>query len=320
MVMGRVGAEVGDAGASTPRLPVGMTAAARSEIDNALGISLTDAMTKSDATDAPLRHVTRQGRVVFIPEGCRSVESPYDLVVHFHGAPTSLEPTYERSGIGGVLAIFNLGIGSGKYEDTFAPRGAFEDALSRLSDVVAELCPGASRVHRRIALSAWSAGYGAIWRVLDRQNLADRIDAVLLADGLHAGFEPDRKAQRVVNGDQLAAFSLFADRAAAGEKLLAITHSSIIPPYASTTETANFLLTQQNIPRIAQNAPGPRPGMLLTSKADRGAFHVQGYAGNDPPAHCDHLHAMGDTLFPYLRDSWSRKSLTKPAPAPAATR
>jgi hypothetical protein len=71
---------------------------------------------------------------------------------------------------------------------------------------------------------------------------------------------------------------------------------------------------QQNIPRVSQNAAGPRPGMMLQSRADRGAFHVQGYAGNDPPAHCDHLHAMGDTLFPYLRDLWSRKSLTKRLP------
>ena len=172
MVMGRVGAEVGDNAASMPRVPMGMTTPARSEIDNALGISLNDALTKSDATDAPVRQVTRQGRVVFIPEGCRSVESPYDLVVHFHGAPTSLEPTYERSGIGGVLAIFNLGLGSGKYEDAFADKAAFDEALSRVGDVVAELCPGASQVQRRVALSAWSAGYGAIWKILDRQALA----------------------------------------------------------------------------------------------------------------------------------------------------
>jgi hypothetical protein len=314
MVMGRVGAEVGDSGASMPRVPMGMTTPARSEIDNALGISLNDALTKSDATDAPIRHVTRQGRVVFIPEGCRSVESPYDLVVHFHGAPTSLEPTYERSGIGGVLAIFNLGLGSGKYEDTFADKAAFDDALARVGDVVAELCPGASHVQRRVALSAWSAGYGAVWKILDRQALANRVDAVLLADGLHAGFEPDHKAQRVVNSAQMAAFSLYADRAAAGEKLLAITHSSIATPYASTTETSSFLLMQQNIPRVSQNAPGPRPGMTLISRADRGDFHVQGYTGGDAPAHCDHLHAMGETLFPYLRDVWSRKSLTKAPP------
>ena len=320
MVMGRVGAEVGDKGARLPRVPVGMTTAARSEIDNALGISLNDALTKSDATDAPLRHVTRQGRVVFIPEGCRSVESPYDLVVHFHGAPTSLEPTYEKSGIGGVLAIFNLGIGSGAYEDAFSPRGAFEEALARVADVVAERCPGASKVQRRIALTGWSAGYGAIWKVLDRQVLADRVDAVLLADGLHAGFEPDRKAQRQVNAAQMAAFSLYADRAAAGEKLFAMTHSSIMTPYASTTETSNFLLMQQNVPRVAHDTFGPRPGMQLLSRADRGGLHVQGYTGNDPPAHCDHLHAMGETLFPYLRDLWSRTPLSESAAAAARLR
>jgi hypothetical protein len=319
MVMGRVGAEVGE-GAAMPRVPTGMTTPARSEIDNALGISLNDALTKSDATDAAVRQVTRQGRVVFVPEGCRSVETPYDLVVHFHGAPTSLEPIYARSGVGGVLAIFNLGLGSGKYEEAFADKGAFDDALSRIADVVADLCPGAARVQRRIALSAWSAGYGAVWKILDRERLANRVDAVLLADGLHAGFEPDSKSQRVVNSAQMAAFSLYADRAVAGQKLFAVTHSSITTPYASTTETSNYLLMQQNIARVGQNTPGPRPGMVLLNRADRGDFHVLGYSGNDAPAHCDHLHAMGETLFPYLRDSWSRKSLSSSGSEPSAAR
>ncbi|MFZ5894535.1 MAG: hypothetical protein ACOY0T_25960 [Myxococcota bacterium] len=303
-VVGRVGGDKGAGAPSMPSVPVGMTAAARAELDRAIGATLDNQAPKA-AADAPQRRVTHGGRVVFIPNGCSSVQKPFDLVVHFHGAPTAMEPAFDKSGVGGVLAILNLGIGSGAYEDAFQSPGSFKDLLTRVTTVVGEMCPGASTSLGRIALSGWSAGYGAIWHIIDRQANADRIDAVLLSDGLHTGFEPDKKRERVVNSATMAAFTLFADRAVTGEKLFAITHSSIMTPYASTTETASFLLQQENVARVPLNEQGPRPNMIQTSRADRGSLHVMGYAGNDKPDHCDHLHAIGDTLFPYLRARWA---------------
>ncbi|HET9954861.1 MAG TPA: hypothetical protein VFQ61_10170 [Polyangiaceae bacterium] len=304
--VGRVGGDAGVVPGGTPVVPTGMTAAARAELDRAVGVAAAELAPRE--VSPPLRKVTLGGRVISIPEGCRSVEKPYNLVIHFHGAPTSMEPAFEKSGIGGVLAILNLGIGSGKYEDAFQAPSAYPELLRRVSEVVREMCPGADASGRfkHVALSAWSAGYGSVWRILDRQNHADQVDAVLLADGLHAGFEPDGERTRTVNSAQMAAFALYADRAASGEKLFAITHSSILTPYASTTETSSYLLEQENVARVALNAQGPRANMMLISRGDRGNFHVQGYAGNDKPDHCDHLHAIGDTLFPYLRERWSR--------------
>jgi hypothetical protein len=305
LVVGRVGAEIGTGTAGVSALPTGMTTAARSELDRAVGASLED-VPATTAADQPVRRVTHGGRVIFIPDGCASVQKPFDLVVHFHGAPTSLEPSFDKSGIGGVLAIVNLGIGSGAYEDAFQAPAAFNQFVSRVSEVVGEMCPGAATGIKRIALTGWSAGYGAVWRILDRQAGADRVDAVLLSDGMHVGFEPDKKRERVVNAAAMAPFTLYADRAVNGEKLFAITHSSIVTPYASTTETASFLLQQENVARIPQNTQGPRATMTLLNRADRGSFHVLGYAGNDKPDHCDQLHAMGETLFPYLRERWAR--------------
>jgi len=304
-VVGRVGGDVGAGTSASPSLPVGMTTAARAELDRAVGVAL-DVQAPRAQADAPMRRVTHGGRVIFIPNGCSSVQKPYDLVVHFHGAPTAMEPAFDKSGVGGVLAILNLGIGSGAYEDAFQSPGSFKELLTRVTSVVSEMCPGASMGLGRIALSSWSAGYGAIWHIIDRQANAERIDAVLLSDGLHVGFEPDKQRERLVNSASMAAFTLFADRAVNGDKLFAITHSSIVTPYASTTETASYLLQQENIARIPLNEQGPRPNMFQTSRADRGALHVMGYAGNDKPDHCDQLHAIGDTLFPYLHDRWAR--------------
>lgn len=302
MVVGRVGAEIGTTGPNLPPVPTGMTEAARGELDRALGLALTDSAVQPSESR---RRVTRGGRVVFIPHGCESLGTSYDLLIHFHGAPTAMEPAFEKSGIRGVLAVLNLGIGSGKYEEAFQVPGSFAELVHRISEVASDICPGSHASVRRVALSGWSAGYGAIWRILDRQLDADRVDAVLLADGLHAGFEPDKERQRVVNWPQMAAFMLYADRAVDREKLMAITHSSITTSYASTTETAGFLLQQLDIPKQVAGTPGPRPDMTLLYRAGRGAFYVQGYSGNDKPAHCDHLHAISDTLFPLLRERWA---------------
>ena len=304
LLIGRVGAEVVGGSGKAPEMPSGMTSSAKTEMDRAIGAMLEREDQQGRGTDAPQRRVSH-GRVVYIARGCSSVQKDFDILVHLHGAPTAMEPAFDHSGIDGVLVMLNYGIGSGAYEDAFQMPRSFPDFLASVNQEIRDMCPAAAGF-RRIALSGWSAGYGGVWRIIDRSANADRVDAVLLSDGLHAGFEPDKERQRVVNGAQMAAYTLFADRAVNGEKLFAITHSSIVTPYASTTETSSYLLQQENLQRTPVAEPGPRPNMLLTSRADRGHFHVRGYAGNDKPDHCDHLHAIGDTLLPYLRERWAR--------------
>lgn len=308
LVVGKVGEELGGTDDAFVQLSSGMTAPARQELDRALSLTLTDEPAAFDpALDSPRRMVTR-GRVVYVPGGCRSVAEPYDLMVHFHGAPQVVEPAFERSGIDGVLVTINLGVGSGAYEDAYQARGSYDALLAGVRATVRNLCPGAAAESGRVALSGWSAGYGAIRRIIDRAEDARRVDAVLLADGLHAGFEGSKYARKV-DPTAMAPFTLFADEAVAGKKLFAITHSSIQTPYASTTETASFLLDVQNVERVTGSTPGPRPGMTLKLSADRGDFHVRGYSGDDKAAHCDHLHAFGDTLLPYLRERWEKPAL-----------
>jgi hypothetical protein len=256
------------------------------------------------ALDEPVRFTTRRGRVVNMPDGCRTVGQPYDLVVFFHGAPTAVEPAFERSGIDGVLFIMNLGAGSGRYEQTFEWPGSFAQLLEGAKAAVASACPNAVPEIRRVALSGWSAGYGAIWRILEREIDDRRIDAVLLSDGLHAGFV-EEGSQRDVNPAQLAPFALFADAAVKNERLFAVAHTAIVPPdYASTTETANYLLRSVGAVRSPVHLEGPRPQMVQSSRASLGSFHVLGFDGGDEAAHCDQLHAVGETLFPLLRAHW----------------
>ena len=104
----------------------------------------------------------------------------------------------------------------------------------------------------------------------------------------------------------LARLSILADEAIAGHKLFAVTHSSIQTPYASTTETAEFLLDTEGLTVDRREQPGPRPGMTLTSRADREGFHMRGFSGDDKAAHCDHLFAFGELLLTPLRERWEK--------------
>ncbi len=297
LVVGKLGGESAHA-----QLGGGLMDPARAKLDQTLEVAFQEPLSFDLALDTPKRRVAPGSRVISLTGGCRAAQQPYDLLIHFHGAPAVLEAAFEKSGIDGVLVVYNWGIGSGKYEDAFQAPGAFAGLLTRLEQGVRELCPTAASP-KRIGLSGWSAGYGAIWRILDRSADAVRIDSVLLSDGLHAGFVGDERA-REVNPAQMAAFTLFADQAVQDKRLFAITHSSIATPYASTTETSGFLLDAEGVSRKQMNAPGPRLDMQLTSAADRGSFHVRGFSGMDKAAHANQLYAFGELLLPYLHERW----------------
>src|SRR5688572_13972652 len=136
------------------QLSDGLTQPAIAEIDRALGFGLAPEAPPFDPKlDAPKRVVTPSGRVIFMPNGCRTAGRPWDLLVHFHGAPTSVEPAFERSGIDAVLGIVNLGIGSGAYETALQLPGTFDELVTRFTVAARELCPGTNAKPRRIALS-----------------------------------------------------------------------------------------------------------------------------------------------------------------------
>jgi hypothetical protein len=297
MVVGKLGGQ-----GPTEQLNAGLLAPARAELDRSLITSFEVPREFEPELDTPKRRVAPGSRVISLTAGCRSVQEPYDLLIHFHGAPNQLETAFEKSGIDGALVVYNWGIGSGAYEEPFAAPGSFGQVVASITAGIRELCPAAA-TPKRFALSAWSAGYGAVWRILDRVNDAAKIDSVLLSDGLHAGFVGNER-ERNVNPAQMAAFELFADQAVQDKRLFAITHSTIGTPYASTTETSTYLLDAEGVPRIHVSMPGPRPDMELTSMADRGSFHVRGFAGMDKPAHCNQLYAFGDLLLPYLKERW----------------
>jgi hypothetical protein len=152
-----------------------------------------------------------------------------------------------------------------------------------------------------ISLTSWSAGYGAVREILQVPEHYVRVERVLLIDGLHTDYADGRPSSGPSLESQLGTAGLeiflqFAREAVAGRKRLIVTHSEIFPgTYASTTETADWLLTQLGVPRKRVLRWGPM-GTQQLSEARSGRFLLMGYAGNTAPDHVDQLHALPDFL------------------------
>ncbi len=257
------------------------------------------------------------GGVMSIPASFHSSDGAYDLVVFFHGNTSLVEESFATAKVNTVVLIYNLGIGSGVYEDKFNVPSLMPEILERVKTTMANR--GLENPHmRRLGLAAWSAGYGAVVRLLDQPGMQDKVDSVILLDGIHVGYMQDG---RTLDPLRLKAFSDYAKRAAAGEKLFFITHSNIVPTgYAGTRETSDALLKEVGISReklsdtpvmptltslvgvVAKDRVKPlRP----VSQAQKGLLTVRGYTGETPEDHMSHLMQMSETALPALVERWS---------------
>lgn len=218
------------------------------------------------------------------------------LIIHFQGQPWVAEVAATRRKDDAAVITAYLGAGSSRYAKPFEDSDSFSNLLA-----AAAVARDANRPMEfgPIILSGFSAGYGAIRRILRTPANWDRVDAIVLVDGMHAGYEPGKKDNGKpgpVDGKDLDVFVEFAQQAVAGKKQMVVTHSTIFPgTFASTTETADFLLAQLGLKRRPVLKWGPL-GMQQISHARTGKFELLGFAGNSAPDHIDHYHALATWL------------------------
>lgn len=229
----------------------------------------------------------------------------YDLIVHFHGLGKIQEGNLEKTRINAAVVSINLGAGTDHYSSAFRDPQSFPKLLAETHDelVKSGRIPANARLGR-LALSAWSAGYVSVERVMSEATNAEKIDAVLLADGFFTSFTDKKK--RTINTKPLDRFVRLAELAERDEKLFAITHSAIpTADYPSMDEVCGKFLELLSVPKAPSKLVGPR-NMHETYAADRGSFHLKGYEGVTAKDHIDQIRAMGETLWPYLRERWEK--------------
>lgn len=260
-------------------------------------------------TERALPGVTRRiggpgGRPVEVFVPARGTgNGTFDLVVHFHGAAWLAHQAVASADGRAVAAAVNLGAGSAAYGRPFAEPAAFDSLLTAIGREVSAARGRTARA-RRITLSGFSAGYGAIRAILREPKHFTVVSGVLLLDGIHASYSPEGTvvaAGGAIDTTNLDSFLAYARAAARGDKRFVITHSEIFPgTFASTTECTNWLLGALGVPRKPVLRWGPR-GMQQLSEARQGGFEVLGFAGNSAPDHIDHLHAMPELLTRTLK-------------------
>lgn len=261
----------------------------------------TRAHARVEAADRPgirlqVTDVLPQPVHVFIPPDRRR-SGPMRLLVHFHGAAFVAEHAVSQSPERYVLAAVNLGAGSRVYDRAFSAPSLFDELLAAIRLGIQPHVRNAEL--STIVLSGFSAGHGAIRAILREPRHEARVSAVLLLDGLHTGYLPDRKVLAdggALDERHLASFLRFARAAIAGEKRFVVTHSEIFPgTFASTTETTDHLIRGLGLRRTPVLEWGPL-GMQLLSTVEQGRLLILGFAGNSAPDHVDHFHAMDHFL------------------------
>jgi hypothetical protein len=254
------------------------------------------------------------GALVVLPDFA-SADGAFDLVVHFHGATDLLVQSLGAVKLNAVVVVVNLGLTSRSYEDTFGYTELFPVLLDQAKKVMAKRRLRDPSI-RRLALSAFSAGFGAVKRILDRPGVLDQVDAVLLYDGIHTSYDEHRK----LDLRPLQSLLALGRAAVQGDKLLFVTHSEIpTVDYGSTSQTTDLLLQELEVPRIPggdtpawPDLPAVRGGvsandrrpLVPRSRAEKGSLFVRGYGGDRAPNHMSHVLQMASTALPKLAERW----------------
>jgi hypothetical protein len=236
----------------------------------------------------------------------------FDVIFHFHAGKFA-QKEYCAESNGAVLVSLNYGAGTEPYAKAFNDPKRFGAMVDEVLALMRARTGNPKLVIHRTSLFAWSAGYASIGRILT-QGYYDRIDTVVLLDGLHTNYL-NKIPKRViklglpyphhvdVNG--LGTFIRFAQDAAAGKKEFVFTHSSIVPPgYASTTETATELINIVKAQKVEEQVPAIR-NLTRYYHADVGNFHIRGFTGTTKEAHIAHVHMVGDVLHDFVVPRWT---------------
>jgi hypothetical protein len=308
--------------------PLESSLAARADLaPAAFAIETPVARAPAEPREAPKRadaSLDRSGEspikshVLFLPPSFSSADGAFDVVIFFHGHRPIVRESFERANLDAAVISVNLGEGARLYEQAFVAPGGLAGLLARAPQILEKRGLRDARV-RRIALASWSAGYGAILRILAQPEHAQRVDAVMLLDGLHARRLPDSGA---IDAQDLAPFAVFAERAARGEALMIVTHNDIVPEradLASVTASVELLLDRLDLERTPDARPVLPPSLTAiegvyssrkrfelssASVARRKGFVVRGFAGRTPEDHIAQLLALGPLALEPLGERW----------------
>lgn len=230
---------------------------------------------------------------LFVPDDYTSDGNQVDLLVHFHGNSQTVWNNAAYANLNAVIVTVNYSGLSSAYSNPFADTTLFQQLLDDAQSTLAVQPDfGSNTAWDHLAVSSFSAGYGAVRSILRTPTYFEAIDSLLAADSLYATTSSDGTALN----SQMADYKAFASRAAAGDKRFIFTHSEVPTfTYESTAETGDELLQHLNLTPQASDAEGLGP-LRFYREAEQGNFKLWGARGADGEGHLNHLRYLGEWL------------------------
>ena len=249
----------------------------------------TRAHPRLEKTVPPGQRIQLELGTMFITEKIQATRQAR-LLLFFHGGDWIPELAVSKQRNMAVIAV-QAGAGSSSYEQLFADP-------ARFPGLIAEAESRSGLKYSEIDLGGWSAGCGALRKILNDPPSYQRVNGVLCIDGVHTGYvsgKPGPQESEIDTGN-LQIWLQFGRDAIAGKKRLILTHTEIFPgTFASTTETADWLLREWGMTPQPVVRWGPMQTQIL-SDVGAGGLRVVGFAGNSAPDHVDQLHSLPEFL------------------------
>ena len=231
---------------------------------------------------------------VFVPTGYTpQAGGKYNLLVHFHGDPQTVWNNAKYADLDAVIVTVNYSGLSSAYSTPFATTSLFQQILNETNTKLASLPAfGAATSLDHLSVSSFSAGYGAVQRILAVPNYFNAIDSLLAADSLYATTAGDGTPL----DSQMVNYKAFATAAAAGNKRFIFTHSQVLThTYENTMETGNELLSHLGLSTTPTSATG-LGDLRFYRTAELGGFSLYGALGATGDDHLSHLRYIGQWL------------------------
>ena len=255
----------------------------------------------------------RKDVAVHLPKSLALRNGEFDLVIHFHGPHAATMTAFDDAGLDAAIVSVNLGDGGTRY-GAAASDPALVDRLVAFAEHEVDARAQGAKVGR-IALSSWSAGFGAVREILKRPHDSARVDAVLLADGLFTEWSSSKDAPRKsasgkpaprdADFEKVQAVIDFARRATEGETLFVLTHTAIDRRYyPDAPRTAAAMLREFNVERGFPDGLHASASASQRYATDSAGFHIWGFGGKTWADHLAQHREMGGRQFSALKAFW----------------
>jgi hypothetical protein len=216
-----------------------------------------------------------------------------DVLVHFHGDPQTFWNNAKYANLNTLIVTVNYSGLSSAYSTPFSNSALFQSLLDQALTKAREQAAIPDNLQwDKVAVSSFSAGYGAVREILKSATYRNTINSLLAADSLYATTAADGTPL----DSQMANYKTFANLARNGNKTFLFSHSQVPTyTYESTQECGDELMQYLGISSTAYNANGL--GTLNFYRyAQTGNFRLWGALGSDGDSHLEHLRYIGEFL------------------------